>query len=105
VRTNKEAGTPIRSLYIVRLLLISGVDLYEAEHLDLIPSRVASLVEGSLRAAQVNDKMISRRKKLIDPERTMNVILTTFDRAFLRLFLYSLDRCSQQKMTANSLTP
>jgi len=82
-RANKEQGKNIRSSYMLRVLLVAPFDLYDGESLDVVPPRLLGLVEGSLSAARINDKLISRRKKLVDPERTMEVITRTFDSAFI----------------------
>ena len=42
---NKERGVPIRSLYIARVLIISALDLYEEEHLDIVAFNSPELEE------------------------------------------------------------
>jgi len=87
-RTSQAVGTRIESNAVLEGLFLPLIDLYLDESLFAPPSRHIALIEGSLEAARFNDKLIARRKKLANPERTLEAITTAFDKV-----LFPIARC------------
>jgi hypothetical protein len=85
LRTLVEQGLPVRSERMLQGLLGPALYLYDNESLDKPPSPLLGIVEGTIEAARFNDKLISRRKKLLNPQKTISVILDTFDAALTPL--------------------
>ncbi len=80
-----DQGQPVRSERMLQGLLGPALYLYENESLDKPPSPLLDIVEGTIEAARFNDKLLARRKKLLDPQKTISVILDTFDGALTPL--------------------